>query len=149
MQQIQTFISQSDQYKNQRLYTKEINDGAGILSNKTLLIPQKLTTYSEEYLNTLFNGKIKIVTEEEIISAVKAQDKTKAYLLITINDISDEPSFNHLIIDCETNKPSLIYRNSGAYSKPCKHTCYIHQHNDKMEFLFGFHFKRYQKIIKS
>jgi hypothetical protein len=149
IEQIQNFISQSKQYKNQRLYAKEINASAGALSNKTLLIPEKLTTYSEEYLNTLYKGKIKIVPEEEIIKAVKAQDKTKAYLLITINDFSDEPSFNHLIIDCETNKPSLIYRNSSAYSKLCKHSCIVHRHNDKLEYLFGFHFKKYKKIMDS
>ena len=119
------------------------------MSNKTLLIPQKLTTYSEEYLNTLYKGKVKIVSEEEIIKAVTAQDTTKAYLLITINHFSDEPSFNHLIIDCKTNKPSLIYRNSSAYSKPCKHACAVHRHNDKLEYLFGFHFKKYKKIMDS
>ena len=149
IEQIQNFISQSEQYKNQRLYANEINTGAGVLSNKTLLIPQKLTTYSEEYLSTLYKGKVKIVSEEEIIKAVTAQDTSKAYLLITINHFSDEPSFNHLIIDCETNKPSLIYRNSSAYSKPCKHACVVHRHNDKLEYLFGFHFKKYKKIMDS
>jgi len=149
IQQIQNFISQSAQYKNQRLYAKEVNQGAGLLSNKTLLIPQKLTNYSEEYLSTLFQGKVKVVPETEIIDAVDAKDSTKAYLLITINDISDNPSFNHLIIDCETNTPALIYRNSSAYSKPCKHSCIVHHHNENMEFLFGFHFKKYHKMIKS
>lgn len=149
IQQIQNFINEPEHYKNQRLYSKGINEETGALANKTLLIPQNLTGYSEKYLASFYNGNIKIVSEQEITEAVNRKDKSKAYLLITINDYSDEPSFNHLIVDCETNKPSLIYKNSSAYWKPCRHACSFHKHNNKMEFLFGFHFKRYQKIIKS
>jgi hypothetical protein len=149
IQQIQNFINDSEHYKNPRLYSKRINEEAGELANKTLLIPQDLTGYSEEYLTSFYNGNVKIVSEQEIIEAVNKKDKSKAYLLITINDYSDEPSFNHLIIDCESNEPMLIYRNSTAYSKPCKHMCIVHRHNDKLEYLFGFHFKKYRKMIKS
>jgi hypothetical protein len=149
IQQIQNFIKDPKDYKNQRQYVKEVNASAGALSNKTLLISQKLTGYSEEYLKSFYKGSIKIVSEQEIIEAVKRKDKSKAYLLITINDYSDEPSFNHLIIDCESNEPILIYRNSTAYSKPCEHLCIVHHHNSKLEYLFGFHFRKYRKMIKS
>ena len=129
IQQFQRFIHNSNQFKNKRLYSKEINESAGTLTNKTLLVPENLTDYSEESLNSWYNEKIKIVSEKEVRNAVNTQDTAKAYLLITINDISDKPSVNHLIVDCATNEPILIYRNSSAYSMPFMHTCVKYYEN--------------------
>lgn len=147
--ELRNIASKSASFKNQRTYAKDVNSRSNSLKGKTLLISENLTGFSKEYLKKFFNGSIEIVSEQEIVKAVKEKDEQKAYLLITINDISNEPSFNHIIIDCSNNEPVLIYRNSTAYLKPCKHSCITHQHKNKLEFLFGLHFKRYQKIIKS
>lgn len=146
---IQVLLSESESFQNLWHYSKTVNTNANQLEGKTLLVSDKLTDYSQEYLQQFFEGKIRIVSEKEILSAIHAKEEQSAYLLITINDYSKEPSFNHLIVDCATNMPFLIYRNSSAYSKPCKHSCIVHQADEQLEFLFGFHFKKYQKLIKS
>jgi hypothetical protein len=144
---IQTVIKNASSFKNLKQYAKEINMNANLVSERTLLVPENLTNYSQEYFEPFYNGKIKIVSTQEILKVIHNQDDQYAYLMITINDNSDEPSFNHIILDCEKNQPMLVYRNSTVYSSTCKLGCNFHGHDNKLEFLLGYHLKKYQKII--
>lgn len=149
LNELQNIVEDGNSFKNNRLYAREANSNANSLKGKTLLISDKLTGYSQEYLQQFFVEQIAIVSDDEILKRVQEQNKEYAYLLITINDYLDKPSFNHLIIDCSSNQAILAYRNSSAVTKPCRHSCISHHHTDKAEYLFGYHLKKYQKLIDS
>ncbi len=146
---IQSLIVSSGSFKNMHNYTKEANASAYIIKEKTLLVSEKQTSLSLEYIQLFYKGKMKITSEQEILQHIRNRDEQYAYLMLTINDYSDKPSFNHMILDCANNKPLLVYRYSTAFIKPCKHTCDSHKYDEKHKFLFGLHFKKYQKIINS
>ena len=146
---IQSLIENSSSFKNMRNYTKEANANAYIIKEKTLLVSEKLTILSKEYIQLYYKGKIKISSEQEILQLIKDKDEQYAYLMLTINDFSDKPSFNHIILDCANNTALMIYKYSNANIKPCKHICSKHRYNEKPEFLFDFHFKKYEKMISS
>jgi hypothetical protein len=142
-------ISKSGSFSSLRQYSSEINSNAGKISGRTLLISENLTDYSLEYLQQFYNGQMRIASEDEILSAIHRNREEYVYLMITVNDRSDKPSFNHFILDCIESKPLLVYRNSNACSTSSKHT-YVSRHRiDRLDFLFGFHFKKYQRIIDS
>jgi len=146
---IQSIIDGAEEFKNIRQYAKKANSNAQTISGKTLLVSENLTGYSREYLQQFYEGQVKITSDKEILQAIHDKDGRYAYLMITVNDSSEEPSFNHIILDCARNEPLLVLRNCTYYSKLCEYTCTFHQHKKKLEFLFGFHFKKYQKIIDS
>lgn len=146
---IQSIIGGAEEFNNIRQYAKKANSNAQTISGKTLLVSEKLTGYSQKYLQQFYEGQLKIASEKEILQAIHAKDRQYAYLMINVNDSSEEPSFNHIILDCANNEPLLVIRNSTFYSKLCEYTCIFHHHKKKLEFLFSFHFKKYQKIIDS
>ncbi|WP_421917870.1 hypothetical protein [Marinifilum sp.] len=146
---LQSIINKVEAFKNIRQYANKINSNAKIISEKILLVSENLTGYSQEYLQQFYEGQVKIASEKEILQAIHDKDGQYAYLMITVNDSSEEPSFNHIILDCGKNEPLLVLRNCTFYSKLCEYTCRFQQHSNKLEFLFGFHFKKYQRIIDS
>jgi hypothetical protein len=146
---LQSIMAKEGAFNNLCQYSKDINSNAKTISGKTLLIPEKFTRYSQDYFQQYYDGQVKIVGDKEILQSIKKKDGRYAYLMITINDISSDPSFNHIILDCVNNEPMLVYRNSNAYHKPMKGFNKAPPGDDNLDFLSSVHFKKYQKIINS
>jgi hypothetical protein len=146
---MQTMMSEAWAYNSFRQYAKEINSNAKEISGKTLLVSESLTGYSQEYLQQFYQGQVKISSEKEILQAINHKDGRYAYLTVTVNDYLSKPSFNHIILDCASNRPLLVYRNANASSQFFKHIPRMNPHNKRLEFLSGNDFKKYQKIINS
>jgi hypothetical protein len=144
---MQKIINDIDNISNLNEYAKVINQSSAIIRQKTLLIPQNYTIYSEEYIKNYYKGNIKIVKEQEIIDAINRNDLNYTYLLININHLSEKPTFNHFIFDCATNDPLFLYRQSSSFTKTGIQKSNMPVLKREIQFLLGSHFKKYNNKI--
>lgn len=140
-------IKQGGEFQNLAKFTKQINSRAGEISNDTLLISENNTDYSEQYLKSVFGANLKILDEVKILNKLHTYSESYVYLNESLTHTMDNPRFNHFVIRTLDNTPVLLYRNSTAFIKPCKHSCFFHTENHRLEYLLVVHFKQFKKII--